>query len=277
MTTIESYKEYLTNQSLSLNTIEVYSSNVKTYLNFANSLPSRNSAQLYKEHLKQTSHRATSINLILTSIKNYCAYKNIPDVIRSEDFIKIQKKSFSPSVINESKIIKILDKIKLNESSRDNAIVSIMYYAGVRVSEALDIKLNDLDLINNSCIITGKGEKEREILIDNKTAKIINGYLLTRSKYKYASTSPYLFVSQMGNQLVRRTVNGILSKYKVSPHKWRHQFALTAIKAKIDGGYGFTINELATQLGHSDIKTTMVYLCPDKKSVLDKMNSRKVS
>ncbi len=84
-----------------------------------------------------------------------------------------------------------------DNNKRNYAIATLLAYTGVRISEALSIKMNDFNLQTGECIIrSGKGGKQRIVLLNSKVLSAIKDYLIDRKTYSTAHESPYLFISK---------------------------------------------------------------------------------
>jgi integrase/recombinase XerD len=272
MKTLEQYREHLTQLGKSKNTIDGYILDVSVYLKWLNkeiTYLTRQDILSYKYYLKNTKQiNGKTINHILTSIRGYNQFaqpENI--VVLKDDYFKIQKQYLSPLKVTEKEVLKFLDKIKTNEPKRNYAIICLIANTGLRISELLNLKLNDYNLKTGNCIIrNGKGEKQREITLNSTAIAIIQESLIIRQDYKYSANSEYLFVSQKGEKLDRKTINKIFDDYskKITPHQLRHFFATNALE-------NMNIYELASQLGHTDIKTTQIYTHVNKEDMRKKM------
>ena len=155
------------------------------------------------------------------------------------------------------KILSIPDKNTLF-GMRDLTILETFYSTGIRVSELISIKLNDIDFNNRTIKILGKGNKERYVLFGDVLKDYLKDYLNLRSDI---AKSDYLFINKYGNGLTDRGVRGIIDKilkqgsinYKISPHTLRHTFATHLL----DNGADLrVVQEL---LGHSSLSSTQVY------------------
>jgi integrase/recombinase XerD len=184
--------------------------------------------------------------------------------------IKVQTEYASPTHTNEKEINKFLNKLKKDntkESIRNYTIAYLIEYTGLRISEALNIKLDDIDFENDELtIIKGKGNKQRIVYI-SKVKDVLKEYLKVRNEFKNSTTSDYLFISQKGEKLNRESINKIFNdcSNKLTPHSLRHYFCSNALEK------GMKIHEVANQAGHSNIQTTMIYLNPNKDELKKKM------
>ncbi|MBN2086714.1 tyrosine-type recombinase/integrase [Candidatus Peregrinibacteria bacterium] len=143
---------------------------------------------------------------------------------------------------------------------RNRAMLAVLVYTGLRLSEMLNLKLSEVDLENRTIHVNGgKGGKDRIVPISAKLLEYLNGYLKNRSRLK--KDSIHLFNSLKTNGPV--TNNGIKlvvqrvrkgTGINFSPHKLRHTFATLMLEGGCD------LFSLQKMLGHSDIKTTTIYL-----------------
>lgn len=153
--------------------------------------------------------------------------------------------------LNNKQVSKMID---CTSSVRDKAIISLLYSSGIRRSEI--ISLNKLDIKKNYFSVCGKGGKNRLCFVDNRTRKLLDEYLATRTDNLNA-----LFVSNQDNRITKATLDVIIKKsaklagisFNVSPHTFRHSFATNFIS---NNG---NVRVLADMLGHSSVNTTMIY------------------
>ena len=174
---------------------------------------------------------------------------------------KTQKKL--PKVLSEEEIDKLLDiNLNTNFDYRNKAMLELMYSSGLRVSELVNLKVNDIDLVNSSVRIFGKGSKERIIPLNDYATIALKNYILyyRTSLFKHGENN-YLFLNNHGNKMTRQGFFKILSKIakekniktELSPHTLRHSFATHLLK------HGADLRSIQELLGHSDISTTQIY------------------
>lgn len=140
---------------------------------------------------------------------------------------------------------------------RDRLILEILYATGVRVGELEYIKLDDINLQDNSIKVLGKGNKERIVYFGEYAREILDLYFQKRTKFK----CEYLFINKNGNRLTSRGVRYIMNKLlektslntSISPHMLRHTFATHMLNEGCDL---LSVQEL---LGHESISATQVY------------------
>tara|TARA_B100001939_G_scaffold308839_2_gene289763 strand:- start:8821 stop:9711 length:891 start_codon:yes stop_codon:yes gene_type:complete len=145
---------------------------------------------------------------------------------------------------------------------RDKAIFELLYSSGLRISEACNLRLEDLDLENLFLTVRGKGGRERLVPFGQKSLEVIQDYMdNAREKILKSRYSQYLFISKKGDLLNRKSVWRLLKKYisrtgikkPVTPHTFRHSFATHLIENNAD------LRSVQELLGHLDISTTQIY------------------
>ncbi|USP55923.1 Tyrosine recombinase XerD (plasmid) [Bacillus thuringiensis] len=216
---------------------------------------------------------AKSINHKISSLAKFNEFliqkgSQQDQVILKTDMIKVQTVYASPTQIVELDVKKFLQSVLEDNNKRNYAIATLLAYTGVRISEALSIKMNDFNLQTGECIIrSGKGGKQRIVLLNSKVLSAIKDYLIDRKTYSTAHESPYLFISKKREKLDRTVVNRIFKSYSnvITPHQLRHFFCTNAIEK------GFSIHEVANQAGHSNIHTTLLYTNPNQLQLKNKM------
>ena len=251
---LEAFLEYLIIiKSLAQNSIQAYMSDLVAYEKFLISkkkqLTTSNSEDLL-EYLSSIKTPSTQ-NRILSSINSFFDF-----ALETFDNIKKPKGVFAkaektlPKYLTYEQIEYGLSLIDTTTTLglRDYAMILFLYASGARVSELINIKVDDIQ-DNWVKILYAKGSKQRIVPIAPKALKSIQQYLDTREKQ-----SEYLFINYLGKQISRISVFKICKKYfNVSPHTFRHSFATSLI---LGGADLMVVSEL---LGHSNIQTTQIY------------------
>lgn len=207
-----------------------------------------------------------SLSRNISSLKSFFKYLKLSKVISVNpmDMIsnpKIPRKL--PKVLSEDDVFKLLDiDLKTDFDYRNKAMIELMYGSGLRVSELINLNVNDVDLDNDLVRVFGKGSKERVIPINDYAALSLKEYLLNHRKelFKHGENN-YLFLNNHGNKMTRQGFFKILKKIAVekgidtnfSPHTLRHSFASHLLK------YGADLRSIQELLGHSDISSTQIY------------------
>ncbi|AJK38516.1 TnP I resolvase [Bacillus thuringiensis] len=263
------------------NTVQGYTSGIRQYIKWFEGSYDRKLTKLYRQNiLEYISYlknvkmlNAKSINHKISSLAKFNEFliqkgSQQDQVILKTDMIKVQTVYASPTQIVELDVKKFLQSVLEDNNKRNYAIATLLAYTGVRISEALSIKMNDFNLQTGECIIrSGKGGKQRIVLLNSKVLSAIKDYLIDRKTYSTAHESPYLFISKKREKLDRTVVNRIFKSYSnvITPHQLRHFFCTNAIEK------GFSIHEVANQAGHSNIHTTLLYTNPNQLQLKNKM------
>ena len=285
---IADFLTWLTVNGKSKNTVYNYKLSIQNFFTWYNqtfdSLPTKLYIQNVKEYLQflrtTKSITAQTINArisALHSLNEYLIEAGMQEnnVVHKNLKMKVQNQFTSPAQFEGKEINKFLQAILKEENHRNYALVILLANTGLRISEALNICINtDLFFESKELIIReGKGDKQRTVLLNEKVISALRDYFIEREDSKYKD-SPYLFVSNKGEQLNRITVNNIFTKYSkiagmvntITPHDLRHYFCSYALES------GFDVHEVAYIAGHSNIQTTLLYTNPSRQKMLDKLN-----
>ena len=276
------FKEWLIQESKSENTIKTYLIHLNGYKKWFQESYNSEINKLYRENildyisymLNIKKLNARSINAKLAALLKYNEYlveigEQDPIVISKKDLIKVQKEYVNPSTLKKSDVEVFRQRILEKSSKRNYTIATLLAYSGVRITEALNIKLSDVNLKTMEILIRyGKGKKQRTIIINDKIKNAINEYLREERDKMRNKDKEYLFISQVGNHLDRTSINRIFNVYsdKITPHSLRHFFCSHALEN------GWSMHEVALQAGHSNLNTTMMYSHPSLENLEKKSN-----
>lgn len=206
-----------------------------------------------------------SINRKVSSLKSFYKFlQKIKEIeinpLAKHKALKIPKQVQVP--FSEKEIINALNLIAGNddfESLRNKLIIELFYATGIRRSELINIKITDIDYVNETVKVLGKRNKERFIPLIKSVRKSLIRYLEVRGEID--TNSSYLFITKKGkiiyDTLVYRVINNyfssVSSKVKKSPHIIRHSFATHLLNEGAD------LNSVKELLGHSSLASTQVY------------------
>ena len=264
-------------RSLSDNSIEAYLNDIKKLTDF---LKLRGNDSLkysevdtdiinnFIEYLYKLGISSYTQARIISGIKsffNYLVYEekilaNPTELIESP---KLNKKL--PDTLNINEIDKILNSIDLStyEGTRNRAIIETLYSCGLRVSELINITIQNLYLDVGFIKVIGKGSKERLVPIGSSAIKHINIYIKNyRKSFKAISGNEgFLFLNRRGKKLSRNMIFIIVKQLSIknniekniSPHTFRHSFATHLIEGGAD------LRAVQDMLGHESITTTEIY------------------
>ena len=264
-------------RSLSNNSIEAYLNDIKKLTDF---LKSRgNDSMKYSEvdidvindfieYLYKLGISSYTQARIISGIKSFFSYlvyeekilANPTELIESP---KLNKKL--PDTLNINEIDKILNSIDLStyEGTRNRAIIETLYSCGLRVSELINITIQNLYLEVGFIKVIGKGSKERLVPIGSSAIKYVNIYLKNyRKSFKVIDGNEgFLFLNRRGKKLSRNMIFIIVKQLSIknniekniSPHTFRHSFATHLIEGGAD------LRAVQDMLGHESITTTEIY------------------
>jgi integrase/recombinase XerD len=178
----------------------------------------------------------------------------------AEDLDTPQRFNYLPKFLTEDEINKLLSApdISTEEGIRDRAILELMYATGLRVSELVNLKNSDVDMLAGLIVCHGKGSKERRVPLGKSAIHWLQQYAAVKASYGKQS-SPYVFLSR-GKQFDRFLAWSMIKSRAeqvgikgVSPHTLRHSFATHLLQ------HGADSRSVQALLGHSDISTTQIY------------------
>lgn len=179
----------------------------------------------------------------------------------AEDLDSPQKGFYLPKFLNQAEIEMLLaaPDVSTETGLRDRAILELMYACGLRVSEAVNLKMQDVDLDSGVLTCTGKGNKTRRVPVGASAVEWLKSYFIARRKKENIETQT-MFVTPLVRPLNRQLIHLFIKKYAekcgledVSAHTLRHSFATHLVQNSAD------IRSVQQMLGHADISTTQIY------------------
>lgn len=268
------FKTYLiAEQNVAENTIISYLNDLEEFLLFIyNNLKIKNIEQANKttirsfiSELQQLGYKKNSIARKVNTLKIFFKFLVMKKLITQNPILyisNIKKEKILPSFMSKNEIEKLLSLIEPKDffSSRDRAILELLYSSGLRISELAQLIENDLDLYEGLIrIVKGKGDKERVVPVGEIAIKFIKEYL--KFKYKIGFTNKTLFLNKFGLPLSVRGIRKIISLWikkaslykKITPHTFRHTFATHLLEAGCD------LRSIQEMLGHKSLSTTSIY------------------
>ena len=263
---IETYSEYLIFQKgLSPNTVDSYISDLKKLsLYLQDSEISQQSIENYFLDISDFNYSTSTKKRFYSSIKNFLKYLDEEENILQINLSELRLKSIRklPEVLSVEDIEKMINAYKHDDflNSRNKTIIDLLYSTGCRVSELCNINLSDLDLVDNSLKLKGKGSKQRIVPIGSELKVNLLKYLKIRENFINSKGEP-LFLTKSRNNLDRTAVFRIIKSTalkasldtNIHPHTLRH----SAATHMLEGGCDLrTVQEF---LGHSSVSTTQIY------------------
>lgn len=265
----DKYLDYLMfERKLSKNTIISYKDNLNRFEIFLNGRKitelKRNDIEDYLKFNDKMAEKSRAH--YLTVIKNFyefLVFEELIDYNPCETIIPPKLSKKLPNYLTEDEIDKLLD-IDLNTpfDYRNKAMLELLYATGIRVSELIDLKMNNIDLQEDLIRVVGKGSKERISPISSEAEKYLGIYINEyRNILLKNKDSEYVFINNFGNKISRQgffknlkqiAVNQGIKK-EISPHTLRHSYATHLLS------HGADLRIIQELLGHSDISTTQIY------------------
>lgn len=278
---LRDFLHYLTITNKSKETIKSYNSDLTSFEHFLevkyncavyiNEIKSLD-VEDYLYHLRERSLKSSSISrnlYTLRSLWNY-AYKNKLcewNITTSLEPVKIQRKE--RTFLNSEEINIFINNI---DHPLIKTVVQTLFYTGMRISECLNLKIENIDLDNEIIhVINGKGSKDRDLPINKTLLPILKNHLISKND---EANNNYVFSTKRSGHLSSPYVNRILDdtvkklgwKKHISAHILRHSFASNLIKN------GVSIVYVQKLLGHSNLKVTSIYTHADMEELNKSIN-----
>jgi integrase/recombinase XerC len=205
---------------------------------------------------------ARSIQRHISSAKGFFNYLKKIGLVTDSPFDLIsspKSPSHLPSVLSPEEVSQLLNfKPKNPHEKRDLAIIELIYSSGLRVSEAVNVNLNDFEDNKNFLRVLGKGSKTRLVPVGRYAQNAINDWVVEREKL--STNDNALFVNLRGNRISTRSVQERIKNIAimqglppVNPHMLRHSFATHLLESSGD------LRSIQELLGHSSLSTTQIY------------------
>ena len=256
------------------NTLQSYGRDLRRMEDYLQEKEIREAAQIapadlesYEAFLKDSGKSAATISRNVASIRAFFGYLTNRGILVKDPAAelrppKVVKKT--PVFLKKEEAERLLQSLpqKTPKGIRDRAMLELLYATGLRVSELLGIRLQDVNQKQHMIIIQGTG-KTRVVPFDRRSGKYLNRYLnQAREALLEGGTSEFLFVNCQGGPMSRQGFWKLIKRYgreagiatELTPHVMRHSFAVQALAE------GEDLQRLQTILGHSDVATTHSYI-----------------
>jgi integrase/recombinase XerD len=269
-------------KSLSENTIEAYSHDVKMLAAFLNNqqltLASEklksHDIQLFLQQLFEIGLGAHSQARILSGIKAFYRFLLLEGMLKADPTHLVESPILGrklPEVLSVEEINTLIDQIDLSgpQGPRNKAMLEILYGCGLRVSELTTLKISNIYKTDGFILVTGKGEKQRLVPIGKQTLNQLFLYInndRTHMPVQRGHTDT-VFLNRRGRGLSRQMIFLIIKdlcekagiKKTISPHTFRHSFATHLLEGGAD------LRAVQQMLGHASITTTEIYTHIDRE------------
>ncbi|HHF53478.1 MAG TPA: tyrosine recombinase [candidate division WOR-3 bacterium] len=270
---IEKYISYISGErGLAKNSIESYKRDLYQFLEFVQEAMGikdienirRADIREYVSALIQYGFSKKSVERKLSALRGFFKYLKRIQVISSNPVLGIQnpkEERYLPMVIPEKRINEMLDNwIPENiMEARDKSIIELMYSSGLRASEVISLKWENLDLKTMELRVRGKGGKERIVPLGKRAREALEVYVNFLGDK--LNKSNFIFLNRFGKKLSRKGLWLIIKKrfetmalmYGVHPHTLRHSFATHLLN------HGADLRSIQELLGHASLATTSIY------------------
>lgn len=275
---IKNYLEYCEHQKrLNTKTLKSYRIDLRQFsqqcsLKITDIMPEILETYITRLHQQ---YKPKTVKRKIASLKAFFHYLEQKEIINRNPFYKIHVRFREPVKLpktiplNTVKLfLSTIYKQRTNAKTafqrlnalRDAAIIELLFSTGMRISELCSLQAADINLLDGSILIYGKGDKERRIQIGNiSVIHILNEY--KNSFHHDAGTHNHFFINQNGKCVTDQAIRRMIKKYAslaaielhITPHMFRHTFATSLLEADVD------IRYIQEMLGHSSIHITEIY------------------
>lgn len=271
---LQTFQEYLSvEKGLSDNSIYSYGYDLnkfaifleKEHINFLE--VKANDIMRFLEGERERKISAKTLAREVVAIRQFYKYLRDEKRLDSNPTEKIETPEVArtiPDYLTQTEIDELFKTIKEDNlyELRDKCIFELLYSSGLRISEACNLKMTDLDMENMTITVEGKGGRQRLVPFGEKSLDILKKYLVeSRTEILKKRLCDFVFVSKKGSYINRKSVWRLLNHYikrtkikkKVTPHTLRHSFATHLLENHAD------LKSVQELLGHIDISTTQIY------------------
>ena len=277
---IKEFKYYLkVERSLADNSVNAYIRDIRKLADFCFKIKvdelniSVNEIREFIADLNSKNISARSQARIISGVKAFFKYLIIEDYITNDPAMLIENPKIGlklPEVLSVGEIELIISSIDLSnkQGERNRAILETLYSCGLRVTELINLKISNINFKEGYIKVIGKGDKERLTPIGSNALKYISIYVSEVRIHQKISKNheDFVFLNNRGSKLsrvmiftlIKRIVDKVGIKKKVSPHTFRHSFATHLIEGGAD------LRAVQEMLGHESITTTEIYTHLDR-------------
>ncbi|MBI2794387.1 MAG: tyrosine recombinase XerC [Ignavibacteria bacterium] len=259
----------------SAHTIVAYNVALKQFVEFCNDVHQRSldvrdfteaDIRPFPGWLHQKGISRKSIRLKLAAVRSLFKYLvRLGELERNPTQMIVSPKISStlPSFLQQEEAVELATSFdpETNQGKRDKALCELLYGSGLRISEALQLNMGEIDFKRRTVRVLGKRSKERIVPITQSAADSIDVYLTVRKDFNPLPTEPALFLGTRGQRLtsvsayriVQKALRPITEAARKSPHVLRHSFATHLLDNGAD------LKAVSEMLGHASLSTTQIY------------------
>lgn len=265
---ISDYSYYLRiERALSPNTVEAYTSDVDNFFSHMAAEPSTVSTRDILDYLAENARLSKrSQSRLLSSLRSFFDWLVMEGDRKDNPCDPVDSPKlgrYLPEVLSVDEVTSIIDSVDLSKwtGKRDKAILEILYGCGLRVSEAVGLKISNVYLDEGFVRVVGKGDKERIVPMGEMAASAVREYMAVRPDPASPQYDDILFLNRFGKAISRVALFNMVKNQamaagvnkEISPHTFRHSFATHLIENGAD------LRVVQEMLGHESILTTEIY------------------
>ena len=265
---ISDYSYYLRiERALSPNTVEAYPSDVDNFFSSVAAEPSTVSTRDILDYLAENARLSKrSQSRLLSSFRSFFDWLVMEGDRKDNPCDPVDSPKlgrYLPEVLSVDEVTSIIDSVDLSKwtGKRDKAILEILYGCGLRVSEAVGLKISNVYLDEGFVRVVGKGDKERIVPMGEMAAAAVREYMAVRPDPASPQYDDILFLNRFGKAISRVALFNMVKNQamaagvnkEISPHTFRHSFATHLIENGAD------LRVVQEMLGHESILTTEIY------------------
>ncbi|HYA57080.1 MAG TPA: site-specific tyrosine recombinase/integron integrase [Thermoplasmata archaeon] len=260
---VERFQRMLQSQERSPCTVKQYGHIARTFLAFSQKPldeVTMRDLEAFREYLVLQRHY--SKNSLYTTVRGLaCLFRSF-GLSTADQLEPPRRPERLPRYLSEEEMHRLLNAVK--DSPRDNAIVHVLAFCGLRVGELCHLQLEDLEFERNILHVrSGKGDKDREVVLEDRTRAALDRYLTERTLAGTSSTRLFPVGPVTVERIVRRAAQTATIPRRVTPHMLRHTLA-TALLSR-----GCDIRYIQKLLGHASVATTQIYTHVDTQALRD--------
>ena len=254
-------------RAMSRNTVASYCSDIEKFLVWLDAAPDKVQPENILDYLSsrmQLSERSQS--RMLSALRSFFNWMLVEGYMNENPCDKVDMPKlgiYLPSVLSVEEVASIIDSVGRMDwiGLRDKAILEVLYGCGLRVSEAVSLRISGLYLDEGFIRIVGKGNKERLVPLGEMACNAIRAYLDVRPQPADSDSDDILFLNRFGKSFSRVSMFKLVKKQTlqagvtkdISPHTFRHSFATHLVENGAD------LRVVQEMLGHESITTTEIY------------------
>ncbi len=273
---LNQFRYYLkVERGFSVNTVNSYINDLNIYVSYLDKTHgitnpmfiTKKQIEMFLANERRKHARVSTIQRKLSAIRSFHAFlvlEKVTDTNVTNEIESPKQAKKLPTVLSMDEVDLILNELKEDTpiNKRNKAMVELMYATGMRVSELINLNIEDVHINNEFIDVRGKGNKERIVPVNDIAIKALQDYIINgRIVLNKLNRHDAVFLNYQGNRISRQSFWKFLTKHceevgvqkHINPHKLRHSFATHMLENGVD------LRLVQELLGHEDISTTQIY------------------